>query len=332
MAAVQSLPITLPDADTLRAGLSSMVAGSDASGQSLTVVHREPYINASTFASEVVTCRLEDGLLLPLFCKYTAKHWGPPGDQSWGYKRGVLHEAAVYQRVLQPLGVAVPRFYGLHTEPLSGESWMVLQYLEKSVRVNLTVRAEFAMKLAAGWVGRFHALAEAHPRPRSWRFLRGHDRAYYAAWVQRTLEYAGHWHQEFPWLTRLADLQEGWVPLLLARPTVIHGEYSPKNILFLNAQVFPVDWESAAIAAGEIDLAALTEGWPAATVAHCIRAYRQARWPSGAPPDFDRTMDAARLFNAFRWLGDEPEQTRAKGMRLYFHELRRVAKRLGLLT
>ena len=43
---------------------------------------------------------------------------------------------------------------------------------------------------------------------------------------------------------------------------MIHGEYYPHNILFQSGVVRPVDWETAALAPGEIDLATLCEGWP----------------------------------------------------------------------
>ena len=48
-----------PDLETLTAGLTSALAG--AAGGRLTVVDRQPNPHASTFPSEVVTCRLGDG-------------------------------------------------------------------------------------------------------------------------------------------------------------------------------------------------------------------------------------------------------------------------------
>src|SRR5207302_1086495 len=80
------------------------------------------------------------------------------------------------------------------------------------------------------------------------------------------------------------------------RPTILHGEYYPSNILARRAAAYPIDWESAAIGPGEIDLASLTEGWPAPIQARAIEAYRQARWPDGAPENFARTLEAARLY------------------------------------
>ena len=86
---------------------------------------------------------------------------------------------------------------------------------------------------------------------------------------------------------RLAGLattfEERASELTSAPQTIIHGEYYPKNILVREGEIFPVDWESAAVAAGEIDLASLTEGWPEEDKRVCQAEYCAARWPNGAP-------------------------------------------------
>jgi hypothetical protein len=91
--------------------------------------------------------------------------------------------------------------------------------------------------------------------------------------------------------------------------TVIHGEFYAKTLLLRRGQIFILDWESAAIAAGEIDLAALTEGlhWPEPLVRRCERCYLKARWPHGPPTSFVRAFCAAKIYLHFRWLGERPE-------------------------
>jgi thiamine kinase-like enzyme len=124
---------------------------------------------------------------------------------------------------------------------------------------------------------------------------------------------------------------DDFVPwLLAAEPTIIHGEYYPENILLHRGVIHPVDWESAAVAAGEIDLAAVTEGWPLDVVHQCESAYRLARWPDGAPTNFQRTFDAARLYLGFRWLGG-PECTSHEQALPRLEHLRRAAERLALI-
>jgi hypothetical protein len=57
---------------------------------------------------------------------------------------------------------------------------------------------------------------------------------------------------------------------------------------------------SAAIAVGEIDLASLTDGWREEIMRKCEVEYQQARYRDGPLEDFDRTLDAARLYFYFR--------------------------------
>ena len=115
---------------------------------------------------------------------------------------------------------------------------------------------------------------------------------------------------------------------MYAPPTVIHGEYYPQNILYRDGKIHPIDWESTAIAAGEIDLASLIEGWTEEIVRQCQIQYQQARWPAGAPGEFDRTLCTAQLYLHFRWLSDLPETT-TNGWR--FEQLHSAGKRLGLI-
>ena len=118
---------------------------------------------------------------------------------------------------------------------------------------------------------------------------------------------------------------------LVDRPTtVIHGEFTPHNVLMRNGHAYPVDWESAAIAIGEIDLVCLTDKWPAHVASQCEREYQSARWPDGAPDDFSYRLDLARLYWNFRWLGDRPEWTTSEKVGPRFEQLRRTAARLDL--
>jgi hypothetical protein len=92
--------------------------------------------------------------------------------------------------------------------------------------------------------------------------------------------------------------------------------------------IYPVDWESAAVAVGEIDLAALTEGWPQAFVQQCELEYQRARWPDGPSTCFERRLAAARLYLQFRWLGSETDRDPSLPR---FERLRCEGERLGLI-
>ena len=124
--------------------------------------------------------------------------------------------------------------------------------------------------------------------------------------------------------------------LLLGSPTtVIHGEFYPSNVLRVGDAIRPVDWESAAVGAGEIDLASLVEGWPEKLARECVENYRGIRWPQGAPASFERVLDAARVYLALRWLGDEsvPNNKNSKRReKAHYDELDRAARRLGMIA
>src|SRR5205814_9096019 len=107
---------------------------------------------------------------------------------------------------------------------------------------------------AAAWAGRFHAALQRRLAAGPVPGLKAYDADYYRGWVRRTARYAGPWFRRFAWLRGLCDrFDEAVAVLLAAPPTVVHGEYYPHNILVRDDAVYAVDWESAAVAAGEID-------------------------------------------------------------------------------
>jgi aminoglycoside phosphotransferase (APT) family kinase protein len=123
-------------------------------------------------------------------------------------------------------------------------------------------KVEGAILMAARWIARFHVVNQPRLGNLPSALLKTYDGEYYEGWARRTCEFAGSLHQRFPWLATLCQRSSELLPALTASPsTVIHGEFYPKNILFHRGRVCPVDWESAAIAEGLIDLAFLTEGW-----------------------------------------------------------------------
>ncbi len=158
-----------------------------------------------------------------------------------------------------------------------------------------------------------------------------HTRGSYLGWIRRTIAFARPLHARYPWLRTLGRHADDLVEPLLAAPRAfIHGELYPHNLLVDGSAVLAVDWQSAALAAGELDLASLTERWPADITIECELAYCRARWPDGAPPSFARTLDAARLHWLFRWLGDRPEWTLAERSRWRWQALVRALARRGL--
>lgn len=324
----------LPDSTALTLRLTAALPRSEQERRPVEILKRTLPPFMCTFPNEVVTCRLPGGRRRRVFIKYQSGQ----NHDCFGHRGNVPYEAEVYRRVLHPLADFTPKYLGTHTDPKTGNISLFLEYLQRSIRASdivwkRTARQPRALAQAARWIGQFHARHAQRAEDPSLAFLRQYDAEYYRGWAQRTLEFSRPLQGRFPWLIHVCKTDEWFVPLLSETQTVIHGEFYAKTILVQNQRVFIVDWESAAVAAGEIDLAALTEGkhWPASVVQKCERAYLGARWPEGTPPSFSRKLDAARIYLHFRWLGERPDWTvREKNLSRYDH-LQASAKRLRLI-
>jgi hypothetical protein len=317
-----------PELETLTRSLDASFNSGDreSMGNCVTVVARDLNPLASTYPSEVVTCRLNDGTELQLLCKYGAGR----NHNAYGHRGGVMYEAEVYRQVLQPLPVSAPSFYGLHQDTATGEGWFFVEYLDRGVRIKDS-RDRTLMHAAARWLGEFHRVNESHLSPASMPFLHRYDADYYVGWVDRTSSLAGHLHQQFPWLAPLCQRFERVLDTLLGSPAqIIHGEYYPNNILSRDGMIYPVDWESTAVAIAEIDLASLVEHWPEELTSACKSEYLSARWPDGPPDDFERRLWAGEMYWKFRWLGERRDWTHRKRALKRFARLKLLGERFGL--
>jgi hypothetical protein len=282
----------LPDLESLSDALRALF------GDDAMILHRRRNVQTSTFPSEIITCRLDGKEPTRLFCKYADDGIGLVA----GHRSGVAFEALVYRDVLSALDVPSVRFYGSYEHPTTGATWFFLEALDETARVNKAADPG-AMPRAAGWAGRFHALGERLAANFGDRLHR-YDATYYASWPEQTLRWARGREAEFPGLEAVCEQFTRLLPRLVDwKHTLVHGEYYPRNILVDGGAVYPVDWESAAIACGEIDLASLTENWPERTVRECVEEYCRSRWGGPAPARFAETLDLARAYLHLRWMG-----------------------------
>lgn len=317
-------PMPLPDLDTLVVGLTAVLAGAGMASGRVTILERRPSRQTSTFPSELVTCRVGDRQELRLLCK-NAPH---DGFNHHGHRGGLAYEAAVYRHVLQPLQVSTPRYYGIYRDAATGMSWLVLEFLADGLRVS-KAREPNAMELAARWLGAFHRANAERVADTRTAFLMRHDTAYYQELTPTVERLVESWSYRFPWLHTLhTHLPEFYERLSVAPLTIIHGEYYPKNVLIQDGTIYPVDWESTAIAVGEIDLASLTENWPMAAVETCESEYQRARWLDSPPAHFQRTLALARLYWPLRWLVYRPK----KATEEYLESMYVTFRRTGLAS
>ena len=180
------------------------------------------------------------------------------------------------------------------------------------------------------WIAKFQLLVTQRrlELPRSLARRHGHD--YYLGWSQRAADSVA---RAGPHDAQLEPIKEGFersLDLLTEGDLVpIHGEFYPRNVLVHEGDIRPIDWESTAMAAGEIDLASLVERWPPDVVDACCAAYAHARWPAGPPSDSQSRLDMARIYLHFRWIA--VRSTPRDSIQWRFEELRTIGARLGFL-
>jgi hypothetical protein len=313
-------PDTFPDPDVLEAGLRTVfhryhhALHEDGAGEglrpALVGVCRRPNGFSSTFASEIVQCRFEDGSEAGVLCKYSSSN-GQSAEQP--AHRGVAYEARVYGSMLERLDVRVPRFYGAYEEQPAGRTWLILEYLADTTRLDLEPSEQAIRRTAAG-IGRCHASCSSATLAAASAHMQRFDEHFYDSWRRRLSSVPDHFKDVFPWLSDLYAQSEALLaPLVSTAPVVVHAELFPSNVLIRDDDAYLVDWESAAIGAGEIDLALLTSGqWATDVIRDCELHYQAARWTNGPPPDHQATLAAARFYVAFKllhgWLRFPPER------------------------
>jgi hypothetical protein len=293
-------------------------------GKKVRILRRRPNPWASTFPSEVLTCEIETLGTVEILCKCS----GGREHGSLGHRSGVAYEARVYSDVLAPLSISQPIFYG--AARVDADTWLFLEYLGEQASVDEAPSPAEGLQQAARWIGTFHATNES--RAGSLTALVRYDARYYEQWPYRTSAMAGDWHRRLPWLRPLCEHAGELATALLSQPvTVLHGEFAPSNVLLREGVVCPVDWESAAIGPGEVDLAALIENWPLEVSDICVREYQTARWPLDPPADFVTRLDLAWLYWHFRWLGERPDWLSERHVLDRANHLRQIGERLGWL-
>jgi CelD/BcsL family acetyltransferase involved in cellulose biosynthesis len=274
------------DNETLAAGLGAVA-----------IIERGELAAASTAVCEIVTCRMPDETVRRFFCKFGSL----AATAGQGHRYGVAYEAQIYDQILTSWPLDVPPLWGAFLDEARQTVGLALEYLDSATSLHQADEFKAGLLAAARWIGRFHRWGQTVPVP---AFMRRYDTEFYRTWTQRASRFTRGLHARFPWLPELCERCERRLPAWLPPATIIHGEYQANNLLLFDGRTVTVDWESAALAAGEIDLAGLTWGWDGGLAALCEQEYCIARWPDGTPPDFAGRLTAARIYLYLRWLGD----------------------------
>jgi len=314
MSGVKPKIFELPPLDHLQSVLRTCVRQGGIDGADLIVTDRKVNRYATTFPSEIVSCRLSNGEQVDFFCKY----WAETNNEAFGHRGGKGYEVNVYSRLLKGLSLPLPVLYGIHQSQDGREVWLVTQYLAEGQKVSKVPPSvdPDAMIRAADWLGKFHAQCSHYVFHPALCFLTRYDSDYFDGWAIRTQERIPAAVKEFPWLLQLFKGYSQVIAILTgASQTILHGEYYPHNILHQNHCVYPIDWESAAIGAGEIDLVTLTDAWSEEKTRQLRKCYESARWPGGAPDHIDRVYFAAMIYLQLRWLSEFGDKTHKSNWR-----------------
>lgn len=215
---------------------------------------------------------------------------------------GVAQEVRAYAGPLHDLPNFSSPFIGALHDASTDACWLVLRWLDDAHRVAKSPDPQ-AIELAAAWLGRFHRATSARIRRQGLSGLVDYFDAIprWAALAQDALVL--HARSDVRIRAALDSLESALAPLLQAEPTVVHGDFYPPNVLVHGDVVVPIDWEWCGVGAGEIDLAALTEGWGERAARRCLTRYVEARWGEPADRATERRVEAARLFLALRAIG-----------------------------
>lgn len=283
---------------SLEALVQALVARTGKAGLGQVRIDRRPNRYQSTSPSEVATVWVADTLLTRFLSKTISARVG--GSIRWRW--GPDYEAGVYQEVLLPTGVAVPDFYGIFSDE-RGMRHLAVRFIEGALPVSKASPAGSAMGPAATWLGRFHAqLAVERLTAIQKAVLKAHDEAYYEMWFRRARPFLEAASTHHPNLIELARNAEPVIRLLIDSPhAVVHGDFSPSNVLMGPEGVSVVDWESAAIGPCVIDLASLIEGWDADVTERCVNLYTAEVAGSGGSGDLRSGIAAGRVYHLLRF-------------------------------
>jgi hypothetical protein len=305
----------------------------------VSIVDRSRSGRYSTYPNETVTC-LADGAQVQVLCKYGKSD----SSSGFGHRLGTRYETMVYRDVLTELGLSTPTFYGSHQTAGGDEEWLVMEYIAGHMTLEKGPHPASILR-AASWVGRFHAKADAWMRTADVSPFIRYDRDYYAGWPRRMRALSEPLHGLHPWIPDLCRGAEAFVDRFLEIPqTLIHGECTVHNFVIRGAipdhvwkdpaydvQMALIDWESAAIAFGEIDIAVLVDQWPADVEAMCYEEYTRGRWGDNPPADADFNIRAGQLYMHLRWLGNSADTTTSTKNSFRLERLRQVGEELCLI-
>ena len=272
-------------------------------------VSRRPSEHATLFPAEQVMVTLADGERITLFVKHAGDEQADHPD-----KQRRDRETLVYERLLEAdPALPAPSYYASHLHPSTGRRSLHLEWLDDW---NLRYHALEHWFTAARRLADLHAHFARDPvRLCACDFLLRLDGPYFTAWAERA---ATALRPACPDLhARLVTLVNayGAVARCLASqpPTLVHNDLAPKNVVAVRglsaAAIFFIDWETAGIGCGLLDLVHLKYGLGHEADAAMVEAYRAqagSLLPAGER-EFARLLAACELHKTLYRLAHAPQ-------------------------
>jgi Phosphotransferase enzyme family len=296
---------------------------------------RREFLNrSSSFHTERLHVTPERGRTLRVFFKdLNPEHLMPLARDVRSRDLEAGHrELQMYESVLSPGRFGTPSLYASRWEPEHGRFWL---FLEDGGRTRLHEFVDMPRWTAAArWVARFHAATRDLPQDQT-RFLPQLDRRHYERSVQRIVRVlpdldgaerelvergVGRLAEQIEWLSALPRC-------------VIHGEYFGENILLRRAraphQILVVDWGSAALGPGTLDLVSMSSGEWTKQQRQAMRTayldeYQVATGLSLDGEAFRRELTGIALYHALNWVAWWANQRSSKHFTNFMRELRGV--------
>lgn len=301
-----------------RSELEDLLArmGSHSSGK-VEIVSRNVSLRG-THPKEIVRFTAGKGKIQEILIKYQTviDHTGH------GHRGGIEYEAKIY-RLLESLGIKVPQLLTTVRATDGTVRALILEYLSDALRVAKSLD-DRAVPRAVDWIAKLHRMTKGLP-PRQQKALRQWNREYFHQWGEKALTMVSEAGLPDSQLQSLVRRYEHKSDILLTDPpSLCHGEYYSINILYENGTVLPVDWESAALGPGVVDLAMLCDGWPASTRNSLVRRYHS----SNPISFFKKKLSMARIYVQLRWLGDPGQWSDLQAMRRRIHDLEAIEEEM----
>lgn len=276
-------------------------------------IFREIYSGSSSFSTERLRVLVDDDEWLEVFFKdLNPLH---QLDVARAIRKPELdrsrRELWVYDRVLQRLRLGTPQLYAFRWEIHRGLLWLFLEHIGPK---RLSRLGDFRLWVAAArWAARFHAAVRDLPLA-DIGFLLHYDQEHYRYCAECLEKNMSRFDDDNRRVVEQAlDYYRGTIDRLVALPRhLIHGEFFGKNVVVRtgspNEEIAVIDWETAAIGPGYVDLVSISAGrWTAEQRRAMWRAYfDQYHAETGHQMDWEEfchDLGDVAFYRALAWLG-----------------------------